>query len=226
MTHAHRLAHPFPRAHARMIALTIATAGAALALPLVAADAYGSGQPGAYVVTRDASAQPAAGPQVRHVSVDPQREFTAELVVRRVVEPAAVVPRELAEQPTFTHLAEVHMGIQNIYVDPKRDDLSKLHPDHDIRKAVRRFQTRPPGTAQVIWGSHAEGVRGEGPQPVVRPRAVIYRPDALGPAPQPGREDLPEVLDEAEPGQERKLPAPRQIRPAPKGESKLVMHGE
>lgn len=226
MTHSHALAHRAPMTRPRVFALAVAAACAALALPVVGGEAYGASQPGAYVVTRDTPAHTAAGPQVRQLRVDPQRDGSAELIVRRVVEPAAVVPRELADQPTFTHLAEVRVGAQTILVDPKLDDLSKLHPDHDIRKAVRQFVSPPPARARVIRGLGAGEARGHAPEPVIVPRAVIYRPDALGPAPMPRPKGLPEVFDEAEPGQERKLPAPRQIRPAPEGEPKLVMHGK
>ena len=221
-TSALAAAVPMHVSRPRLVALVVATACAALALPIAAAEAHEPARPGVHVVTRDASPGPAGERQVRQVRVYPRRDSSA-LIVRRVVEPAAVVPRELADQPTFAHLAEVRVGNQRILVDPKLDDLRRLHPDHEIRRAVRMFRTQPPGGVTVIRSLHADGAAHEPAQGRrIVPRAVIYRPDALGPAPQPRPKGLPEVHDE-ESGDEQR-PAPRQIRPAPKGQLKLVMH--
>jgi hypothetical protein len=115
------------------------------------------------------------------------------LVVRRVVEPAAVVSRAVAEQPVFAHLAEVRVGVTSVLVDPKvnylDDEPGSIDAQHSIVKAQRAYMARQAAPTRVIRGGavreYESGVLG------VMPRAILLKPNFL----------------DGRPGGERQMPA-------------------
>jgi hypothetical protein len=97
------------------------------------------------------------------------------LVLRRVVEPAAVVGRDLAEQPVRTDLVELQVVNTTIYLDPDADyehqGVNPIDEDHRILKAQRLARSLLARPARVLRNPLADRPAEAAAKPL--PHAII-----------------------------------------------------
>ena len=111
----------------------------------------------------------------------------AVIVTRPVVEPAAMVSRELSDQSTWVGLIEVRRtpGLV-VYLDPKADYIRQgdgpIGEDHFIVKAQRQGRSiSAPGVTVYRSGKQSS------PQRVVRPSMILLKPEMLQQENAPGQ---------------------------------------
>lgn len=118
-------------------------------------------------------------PGVVRVPLSPDRERIL-IIQRPVVEPAAVVSKELSQQPVYTHVAYVQVVNTPITVDPDdnfRRKTGGIDEHHYLREAQRQFRNAQAKPARVYWGARARVHR---PQPLtIAPRAILLQPGRL-----------------------------------------------
>lgn len=133
---------------------------------------------------------------VQRQPVDRVRPTVALVVIRPVVEPAAVVDRELSEQPVLPHLAEVNVNTLTVLVDPQAcyaRPTGGIDINHTIRQAQRLHGDATARRARVVRRPQADAPesaeqRDPAPHPILiepipRPptlRQVRDRPQAPG----------------------------------------------
>ena len=122
------------------------------------------------------------------------------IVTRPVVEPAAMVSRELSDQSTWIGLVEVRRtpGLV-IYIDPKADYIHQgdgpIGEDHFIVKAQRQARAiSTPGVTVYRSGNQASANR------VVRPSMILLKPEMLqqdnAPGQMPSAPSAPQKVEE------------------------------
>ena len=101
------------------------------------------------------------------------------VVTRPVVEPAATVSRELAEQPVHPYLIEVQMGTTRIMLDPEKNYHNKPGPGYlDQNHSILKAQSRAIGlkTDRVII---YRGTPKNADAHDEKPRMIMFRLDQL-----------------------------------------------
>jgi len=134
--------------------------------------------------------------QVKYQRIGSPNRTTVEVVKRGVAEPAAVVSRELREQPTFPDLIEVRIGSQTVFLDPRQNYQNKPFAgeldDNTSLLQARRLADIPLPRTYVIHGKgykRDEPSTSEVPEPsVVIPVPERFKnreaePKRLGPTP-------------------------------------------
>ena len=121
-------------------------------------------QAGAYTVTNSRLLRPSA----RYMHV----------VRRGVADPAAVVSREVAEQPVHEHLVEVRMINTTVWLDPQKQYIRrgshyKIDHNHSIPAAARLARSLLAGQAHTVWGS---GHLSEPAPQVFQPQMILLKP--------------------------------------------------
>ncbi len=110
------------------------------------------------------------------------------IVTRGIVEPAAIVSRQLANQPVYTHLAEVQVDHATVYIDPdvdyRRQNRHMVMPDNHWLMEAQRAQNVVAAKQRSRIVTNPNGVHG-GPHPYVSPRMIILKPDLLDRRAQP-----------------------------------------
>ena len=129
------------------------------------------------------------GPKVYRVHTSPRRQV--HLVERAVTNSAAVVSRELAEQPVHEHLVEVRVVHTTIYLDPEknyiRQNQYRIDEDHHILKALRLHAALSAKPARVIRNEAAGEMTDE--TATITPVLIIDKKDL--PPKQERKEKLP-----------------------------------
>ncbi len=114
----------------------------------------------------------------------------------RVVEPAAVISRELAEQPVYPHLAQLRMDHTIIYVDPNYDYRAKrpgrLDEGHSILRAQRLYHALNRKPVEIVTNPRGHEAMHER---TPTPRAIFLRPEAT---PRPDKHQSPRVLHKSD----------------------------
>ena len=115
-----------------------------------------------------------------------------------VVAPAAVIGRELAEQPTYSHLVELRLVNTTVLIDPKenyqRQNVFQVDENQFLVKAARLANSLRKGKARIVRRPDATGVMQSEKQQFV-PIMVIPKPRPDAPAipsvPAPAENDKP-----------------------------------
>lgn len=135
---------------------------------------------------------------IRYAHPDGLNQSAYRVVTRSVADPAAVVSRELAVQPTWTHKIELQVANTTVYLDPHDADLHmrlrRLGRGHSFIKAVEMWAASHGATpARVIQSPHAQPAQAMGR--VVAPLFIIQKPGVTpdgNPAPMPNTPKAPE----------------------------------
>jgi hypothetical protein len=114
-----------------------------------------------------------------------QHSDNVRVVQRQVAAPAAVVSRDLEEQPVYTHLVELKVNNVTTYIDPKVDYVNRTGPggldrNHSIVRAQLVAPQESAKATHVVRGTgHDPRAAARVPQPVM----IITKPK-VDPAPQ------------------------------------------
>jgi len=108
------------------------------------------------------------------------------VIERHVVEPAAVISRELAQQPVHPHLIEVFIfgegqqGSSTIYLDPDVDYINqgylKLDEGHSINRAQRLARSLRGRPGMIVYGSRQAAPEAK-TSSVIKPHMIIEKND-------------------------------------------------
>ena len=114
----------------------------------------------------------------------PIRSRTARVVTRHVVDSAAVVSRELSDQPVHPHLIEVRVVNTTVWLDPDKDYIRqgfyKIDENHHIPAAQRLARSMRAPRARTYWGSEPGAF---GPSRTIRPYMILMKPQFKHAAP-------------------------------------------
>ena len=126
-----------------------------------------------------------------YVPLDRTQPYTYGLIDAPVARRAATVSRELAQQPTYPHLARVRVATTTILVDPEANYIDRPWGGFDRGLYIARAQR----LARSLWNRPVvRTYRNEAPpvvgnvenRPLDRPGVILY-------SPLPGRELAPEA---------------------------------
>ncbi len=117
----------------------------------------------------------------------PIRSRTARVVTRHVVDRAALVSRDLSEQPVHPHLIEVQVVNTTIWLDPDKDYIRQgfynIDENQHVPAAQRLALSLRAPRARTYWGSRS---RAYDSQHTIRPFMILMKPQFRN-APMPAR---------------------------------------
>ena len=172
-----------------MLKIFPALAAAALLVPSLAHAQTGQ----ARVITRpdlttaaDTTLPPRFVGQPRHsIPLSGPGKYTYQVIAPPIAAPAAVVTREIAEQPVYQHLVEFRINNTTVLIDPKKDYIHKPWGGMDENLSIARAAR----IARSITAMRSRIIRSSAPN---ASRAVPARFSKPRPAATPVR-DIPQV---------------------------------
>lgn len=112
------------------------------------------------------------------------------LVINEVIEPAATVSRELADQPVHPYLMRVRVVDMTTNFDPESDyqnaGRGRLDDSHFIVRAQQLHRSLTASSVEVFGPRRVMKPTGLGG---VRPQMILLKPPQLRPVPNPNKED-------------------------------------
>ena len=145
---------------------------------LLSATAYTATAGDVHLVTRYSQ----HGDRVVTRQVNANATRMVHVVQRQVAYPSAVVSRTLHEQPVYTHLAEVRVDHQTIYMDPEVDYLRQEHATRTERnymtEAINEHRHQMAKSRRIIRGGRA--MMSDPPMNGMGHMVIFRRPDLNG----------------------------------------------
>ncbi len=147
----------------------------------------------AYVITAH-TARPSAQVTRYTVNGGNARTSPVTLVQRQVAEPAAVVSRELSQQPVHPHLIELKVAQTTTYIDPAKDyqfqNGNPIDQNHSILRAQRLHAALNAPGVVIVRNPRAAEVEDQMIRAdEIQPRAILQLPPR--PGQQPQKQDQP-----------------------------------
>ncbi len=150
------------------------------------------------------------------IPLEGPRRYTFQVINPPIARPAAVVTRDLAEQPVYEHLVELRINNTTVLIDPEQDYIHKpwggMDENLSIAQAARIARSITARRATIVRSSAIQSSRPAAAGPAARSdattRSVIFGPTQPFPQPRPQVGPLRPIPRVPAAHPERKTPPP------------------